>query len=503
MDKKENVWKQLLAALIAVCFVLPLLGCKANDSQETQEISTETERLAKLCRVWGYVKYTHPAFLFGEKDWDEELLSLIPQVREQETSEEVNELLHQWFISLGEIDYRRRGTAHTSNKEDWVIETDISWTEDTDYLGKNLAADFAQLPEELPDLLNRNKAPVSFDEQTSVPDFSNEQDHAGGYDDAGFRLLGLFRLWNGIEYYFPYLHLMDESWESCLPDAIDNMMAGTDQASYEETIYELIGHLHDNHVMVVDSDTKKSTIGQYFAEYGFPAPLEEAEGKLVVTEGVEGCPLATGDVLTALNGEAIDAIAEAAKKYFSITREEVFLENARYLITTSETEDMEVTVLRGNEELTLSVKGTLHSTYNSKGSKAPYEILDGGIGLINPEAIDGVNTLYETMNAVKDTQALVIDLRQYPGFTSFEFMYLYFYLPSTYREVMTFARPTETVPGSYIQNVQYYGYTPWVLSVSENFYPYEKPVAVLMDKTSLSLSEMAITVFRTDENVVV
>ena len=58
------------------------------------------ERLSKLCRVWGYVKYTHPAFLLGQKDWDEELLALIPQVREKETHEEVNALLHEWFTGL-------------------------------------------------------------------------------------------------------------------------------------------------------------------------------------------------------------------------------------------------------------------------------------------------------------------------------------------------------------------------------------------------------------------
>lgn len=267
---RKRTWARLLAAAMALYLLLPLFGCGAQDGtpQSAPQSATETERLVKLCKVWGYVKYTHSAFLLGQKDWDEELLALVPQVRERETQEEVNALLHDWFVSLGEIDYGRGNRKPSKvNKEDWVIEADTSWTRDAEYLGEDLTADLAQLPEELPSLRKEDKAPVFFDEGPGTPNFSNEQDRAGDYDDIAFRLLGLFRLWNGIEYYFPYLHLMDRSWESCLPDAIESMMAGTDQASYEEAIYALTGCLQDNHVMVENSESKGSTAGKYFGSY--------------------------------------------------------------------------------------------------------------------------------------------------------------------------------------------------------------------------------------------
>ena len=85
MKQQKKVSIHLLAAALAVCLLLPLVGCGGREPQP----ATEVERLSKLCRVWGYVKYTHPAFLLGQKDWDEELLALIPQVRELETNEEV------------------------------------------------------------------------------------------------------------------------------------------------------------------------------------------------------------------------------------------------------------------------------------------------------------------------------------------------------------------------------------------------------------------------------
>ena len=97
--RKYPIYQRLLSLALAFCLVLPLFGCQ---EKTTSQPATEVERLSKLCRVWGYVKYTHPAFLLGERDWDEELLTLIPQVRELET-ERISRILstefHQKFLS--------------------------------------------------------------------------------------------------------------------------------------------------------------------------------------------------------------------------------------------------------------------------------------------------------------------------------------------------------------------------------------------------------------------
>lgn len=203
--KRESITIKLLSVLLALCLVMPLFGC-----QTKPQPATEVERLAKLCRVWGYVKYTHPAFLLGQKDWDEELLELIPQVQELETHEEVNALLHGWFVSLGAVDY---GTNEPMDiwadaaEEDKVVVADTTWTTDAGYLGKDLASDLVQLAE-IPDI-KRLKAPVElftarYLSEVSGPMFS-EKDYADmDYGDVRYRLLGLFRVWNAVEYYFPY-----------------------------------------------------------------------------------------------------------------------------------------------------------------------------------------------------------------------------------------------------------------------------------------------------------
>lgn len=102
MNKMGKRYFRFLVLMLTLC--LMLTSCAPAPQQETGNSQAQVENLAKLCKVWGYTKYTHPVFLLGQKDWDEELLNLIPVVSEAK-EEEVNDILHEWFVSLGEIDY--------------------------------------------------------------------------------------------------------------------------------------------------------------------------------------------------------------------------------------------------------------------------------------------------------------------------------------------------------------------------------------------------------------
>ena len=168
--KVGNKWKRRLcsAFLAAAAFCFCLTGCTgqtASLAAQQSEVSTaqQTEHLVLLCRVWGYVKYRLPAYLLGQRDWDADLLELIPQVQAAGSTSEVSDLLLTWFTGLGEIDYGRRGAGAFVPFDNQVVESDTSWTKDTAYLAKNWLAALALLPEKLPSL-DRSAAPVYFDE---------------------------------------------------------------------------------------------------------------------------------------------------------------------------------------------------------------------------------------------------------------------------------------------------------------------------------------------------
>jgi hypothetical protein len=71
-NKCKHVWSIMLIAFTVM--VLSIYSLFMNN------VVKENYKLEKLCLVWGYVKYHHSAFLLGQKDWDEELLNLIPMM---------------------------------------------------------------------------------------------------------------------------------------------------------------------------------------------------------------------------------------------------------------------------------------------------------------------------------------------------------------------------------------------------------------------------------------
>ena len=130
---------RLVAVLLCICMLFT--SCtpagQSVDSNGNTVNSQKVENLEKLCKVWGYTKYNHPAFLFGEKDWDEELLNLIPVVSDAK-ADEVNDILHEWFVSLGEIDYGTNRKGKIPEDAIKFVQADTSWISE-EYLGAELA----------------------------------------------------------------------------------------------------------------------------------------------------------------------------------------------------------------------------------------------------------------------------------------------------------------------------------------------------------------------------
>lgn len=503
-----------IALLLAVVFCISLAGCSADAPQSKaagsidqtavyrqNSASQQTQNLAKLCKVWGYAKYYHPAFLLGTSDWDAELLSLLSKVSACETSDDVNALLHEWFTSLGEIDYKARIPKAASGSDASVSEADLSWTADADYLGEALVGDLAKLPTMLPTNLDRTHAPVFFD-SLGVPDFSNEPEHGSDYTDPDFRLLGLFRLWNALDYYAPYLHLLDCDWDAVLLEAIPTMLDGTDRESYEAALASVTGELQDAHVWW--SSTVEGTKLSYRANpggYYLPVPVSDVGGQLVVTGTADNCPLEKGDVLVSIDGETIDELAAEKKPYYSLPREDMLLTNAWRAIVNSETETMEVVVQRGGEECSFSVTGSEHSVSHTKSvlnGLDAFQVVGGNIGVLNPGVLESETELCNAMEELRNTDALIIDLRQYSGV-----MGLYFYIPTSYQPAIVVAKPNAATPGTFTKDPISCGYDSSLLTYSQSYYPYEKPVVILMDKNSVSRSEYLITILKQADNVTV
>ena len=482
-----------LAILLTFCLLLT--SCAPAPQQPAGNSEAQVENLAKLCKVWGYVKYTHPVFLLGEKDWDEELLKLIPAVSEAD-SDEVNGILHEWVASFGEVDY---GTLNrvplwaAAKEEEISVQADTSWIS-ADYLGEELTQQLSQLGP-VPNI-DRSKAPVQFN-QEGAPGFQREKtDPNCSYQKEEERLLGLFRVWNVIEYYFPYIYVMDESWHDLLDEFIPKIVEANDRQGFELVLLEMTAHLHDLHTGIVIQNTLQDFWGEYLAPVNL---IRTKEGEWIVCKVFGNCPLQVGDVILGLDGTEVKKIEKNREKYLSVPNEKKLYQGMALYLLRSKSNTMDITILRNEKEETYTVTGTKQYTNLSWKEEKSHEILEKNIGVINPSSIpegDTGSVVSQIMNDLCNTDGLIIDLRQYPSDPNMHmFLSMYLQKKGTVYSVMTI--PSQSVPGTFInRKISSIG-------VATGAFYYEKPVVLLMDERSMSSSEFSIMHLRTGDHVVV
>ena len=493
MNKTGKRWICFLALLMCLCLLLT--SCAPAPQQPAGNSEAQVENLAKLCKVWGYVKYTHPVFLLGEKDWDEELLKLIPAVSKAD-SDEVNGILHEWVDSLGEVDY---GTLNrvplwaAAKEEEISVQADTSWIS-ADYLGEELTQQLSQLGP-VPNI-DRSKAPVQFN-QEGAPGFQREKtDPNCSYQKEEERLLGLFRVWNVIEYYFPYIYVMDESWHDLLDEFIPKIVEESDRQGFELVLLEMTAHLHDLHTGIVIQNTLQDFWGEYLAPVNL---IRTKEGEWIVCKVFGNCPLQVGDVILGLDGTEVKKIEKNREKYLSVPNEKKLYQGMALYLLRSKSNTMDITILRNEKEETYTVTGTKQYTNLSWKEEKSHEILEKNIGVINPSSIpegDTGSVVSQIMNDLCNTDGLIIDLRQYPSDPNMHmFLSMYLQKKGTVYSVMTI--PSQSVPGTFInRKISSIG-------VATGAFYYEKPVVLLMDERSMSSSEFSIMHLRTGDHVVV
>ncbi len=140
------------------------------------------------------------------------------------------------------------------------------------------------------------------------------------YPTREYRLLALFRLWNAIELFYPYKHLMDGDWDEALRAAVPRFAGAQDAAQYALAVAELSTRLQDGQVALAGHpELEQRGIS------GSPAPFEvlELEGKPVVvrvgdTEAASG--LKRGQVIETLDGQPLAQRLEALKPYVTASQ---------------------------------------------------------------------------------------------------------------------------------------------------------------------------------------
>jgi C-terminal processing protease CtpA/Prc len=138
-----------------------------------------------------------------------------------------------------------------------------------------------------------------------------------------YRLLGLFRVWNVMHYFFPHHDLMDRSWDSVLTEFLPRFASADKSEDYGLLAHELLAQLQDSHCAALNG--LAATARQHV---GYPVSsilLRTVHGEMVVVSADASVKdkVRVGDVVLAVDGEPIASRRDKLKKYISASTPQI------------------------------------------------------------------------------------------------------------------------------------------------------------------------------------
>jgi hypothetical protein len=495
----RSVTRVTLLAAVCLLPVLGLLwlGAPSHTVLETDhefdggskvEISSLTpvqvENLVMLGKVWGFLKYHHPVVVRGDRHWDYELFRILPRVLASDSRPTANDALRRWIADLGPFPSCRPCAEAPEGRP---LVPRLDWLSREDQLGGSLAALLRSVYANRP-VVDRQFY-VSF-ATAGNPDFGRESGSpAWGVPDAGQRLLALFRLWNIVEYWFPYRDVMNEDWDDVLREFIPRVVVATSREQYELAMMALVARVHDGHANVwnlVRPPRGACTI---------PVWLRSVEHRFVVGGYLHArlgpaAGLRIGDVVQSVGAETVERLVDAWRPHYGASNEAAYRQAVAEGLARGACGPVVLGVDRAGRALELTASRAPISELGLR--TPPWHDVPGPTfrRLSNDLAYLKLSTMTqaeasEHVRSAAGVRCLVLDVRNYPEFVVFS-LGPHLVAEKTDFAVFTTADPSN--PGSFR----------WTVPVSLTPAPPRFPgrIAILVDEMSMSRAEYVALALR-------
>lgn len=460
------------------------------------------ENLGVLCRVWGYVKYHHPAFAREKYNVDYELFELLPRVAHADASAR-NRVLCDWIDGLGPYDTAPGlyDSLPPNRLNDYG--TDLSWTRDTLRLGQVLSDRLLRLRHADRRAGNRYVTKAyypQYDITTLNAGFDGEEPYAGLTDpDCGYRLLAAFRFWNMVEYFFPYKFLTDKPWDKVLPEYTARMIALPD-GSYPRTMWRMIAELNDSHAAATEAFVS------IFGNYRAPITTAWVEGKVIVAAPdtlsrrlPSQAGFRVGDEIVSVDGRSMACYKQQVRTYIPCSNEArvSLLASAAAMFSPCYT-SLRIRYRREGIESDTLVTVVEKYRPNLGHYYGPYADLGDGIAYIDPATFAAEDE--EPLAALLEQAAgLVVDLRRLSEEETYKHFiekHLLIERDTIDFESYSFTYPILSLPGVFASSSD--PVPSWKRPRRSHL-----PLAVLVDNGTQSTMETMVQYYQTCADVVV
>lgn len=240
------------------------------------------------------------------------------------------------------------------------------------------------------------------------------------FPGLALRQLAVIRLWSVIDNFFPYKALLDRPWDDALPEYLARMETVANARDYALVLAEMAARLHDNHVRL-----RGNSIEQALGETALPLRLAVVEGSVVVSQLLDA-PEAPGvqrwDEVLAIDGEPVTAAMTRLERFVSWANPGTRDRNlSRSALGRGADGSIASLQLRGADGRVRDV-----TVPRSKAHARPAQErregevvrrLEGGVGYVDLDRL-GLADVDDMFEKLKDTRAIVFDMRGYPNGTA-------------------------------------------------------------------------------------
>jgi C-terminal processing protease CtpA/Prc len=454
---------------------------------------TQVEHLSLLGRVWGFLKYHHPHITGGELQWDFELFRVIPKVLQASHGVNLQNILTEWVAELGVPQSCDPCAEEAQNTH---LLPEMGWIRDAALLG-------AELSDQLQSVhANRFSGDDQFyvaqaDIGARNPVFDQELAYESQeLPDAGFRILALFRLWNIIEYWFPYRDLLDDDWESVLQEFLPSFVEVESWDGYKLELLRFIALIRDTHANLWSALDVRPPRGTCY----WPVEIRFIEGRATIVAFTDsGLGLASGleigDIIETVDGRSIESLIEEWSPYYCASNQTTRMAHIAAYLPRGDCDESILTIDRDGQPWTVALTRTpdwrsWYSPHDRSGET--FQLLSPEVAYIKLSSIQ-VQDVVNYIQQASGTRGLVIDIRNYPSeFVVFELG------RRLVERVTPFARFT-------VGDLDNPGAFTW--TTANALYPfapfYNGKIAILVDEMSISQAEYTAMALRAGPRAVV
>jgi len=458
---------------------------------------TQIDNLTTLGKVWGFLKYHHPAITSGKHHWDYDLLRVLPQVLIAPDGAGANAAMRKWIAALSEITECTSKCA-SLKESDLYMKPDLAWISDEKRLGVELSRDLQRIFRNRPD--TGAQFYVSLVPGVRNPDFRNEPGYGGmQFPDSGFQLLSLYRFWNMVEYWYPYRDVVGGKWDDVLTEFIPKIALAKTKDEYQRELMAFIGQVHDTHANLWSSLQVRPPVGTC----QLPVNVRFVENSAVISgyahaEAGPETGLKIGDVILDLDGTPVKELVERWSPYYAASNDPTRLRDIGRFMTRGDCAPVVLRVRREKETLTLttprvSISAMHLQSENTHDHPGPtFRKLSDDVGYLKLSSVK-IAEAESYIASAKGTKGLIIDIRNYPS----EFMVfaLGSYLVDKPTEFVCFTSGDLSNPGAFH----------WAPSISltPQGSHYTGKIVILIDETSQSQAEYTTMAFRSARGAMV